>query len=181
MLVTMIIIASLLAGAVVLVSMQLSSSRSTDLSRSTTAAMYCAEAGVQAARVAVGMAQIADVESAIATSAGSGSNALDEPAWLTTAIDAAGSHDVNGDGAGPDFKVYLKDNDDEVVTSGSASVLSDDIDYKVWIVSTCLLYPETPQVVSELVEIPQVNGKMYDWQAGGAFGNNNYNFMQVTQ
>jgi hypothetical protein len=169
MLVTMIIIASLLAGAVVLVSMQLSSSRSTDLSRSTTAAIYCAEAGVQAARIAVGSAATSDLDSALASTS--------EPNWLASAI---GVHDANGDGVGSDYHIYLKDNDDEVANGGS-NVPTDDIDNKVWIVSVCDLFPETPQTVSELVEIPTVAGKMYDWQAGGAFGNNNYNFMQSTQ
>jgi type II secretory pathway pseudopilin PulG len=177
MLVTLIIISSLLAGAVVLVSMQLASNRSTDLSRSSVTALYCAEAGLHAARLAVGAAASTDLDAAVAASA---AGTTTEPAWLTTAINANGDHDVNGDNAGPDFHVYLKDNDDEVVNSVTNN-LADDIDNKVWVVSVCDPYPETPQSVSELLSIPVQVGKMYDWQSGGAFGNNNYNFMQVTQ
>jgi hypothetical protein len=177
MLVTLIIISSLLAGAVVLVSMQLASSRSQDLSRSSTTALYCAEAGLHAARLAVGTANSTDLDAAVAASAG---GTTTEPTWLSTAINVNGDHDVNGDNAGPDFHVYLKDNDDEVV-NGVANNLADDIDNKVWIVSVCDLYPETPQSISELISIPAASGTMYDWQAGGAFGNNNYNFMQSTQ
>jgi hypothetical protein len=173
MLVTLIIISSLLAGAVVLVSMQLASNRSTDLSRSSVTALYCAEAGLHAARAAVAEAASTDIDAAVAASAG---GTLTEPTWLSTAI---GSHSVSG-GSGGDFHVYLKDNDDEVI-SGGVNNLADDIDNKVWVVSVCDLYPETPQAVSELLSIAAVSGKLYDWQAGGAFGNNNYNFMQVTQ
>lgn len=179
MLVTIIIISSLLAGAVVLVSMQLASNRSTDLSRSSVTALYCAEAGLHAARAAVAEADATEIDAAVAASAG---GTLTEPTWLTTDINtnSATGHDVDGNGTGPDFHVYIKDNDDEVI-NGVANNLADDIDNKVWVVSVCDLYPETPQAVSELLDIAKQNATMYDWQAGGAFGNNNYNFMQATQ
>jgi hypothetical protein len=177
MLVTLIIISSLLAGAIVLVSMQLASNRSTDLSRTSVTSLYCAEAGLQAARAAVATAAATDIDAAVAASAG---GTLTEPTWLTTGINAIGDHDVNGDGTGPDFHVYIKDNDDEVINS-AANNLADDIDSKVWVVSVCDLYPETPQVVSEMLDVAKQNGTLYDWQAGGAMGNNNYNFMQSTQ
>jgi Tfp pilus assembly protein PilX len=176
MLVTLIIISSLLAGAVVLVSMQLASNRSTDLSRTSVTALYCAEAGLHAARAAVAAAASTDIDAAVTASAG---GTLTEPTWLSTAI-TAGGHDVDGISNGNDFHVYIKDNDDEVITGG-ANNLADDIDNKVWVVSVCDKYPETPQAVSELLSINVISGKMYDWQAGGAFGNNNYNFMQATQ
>ena len=178
MLVTIIIISSLLAGAVVLVSMQLASNRSTDLSRSSVTALYCAEAGLHAARAAVAEADATEIDAAVAASA---AGTLTEPTWLTTDINtlAATGHDVDGLG-GADFHVYIKDNDDEVI-NGVANDLADDIDNKVWVVAVCDLYPETPQAVSELLDIAKANATMYDWQAGGAFGNNNYNFMQATQ
>ncbi len=176
MLVTMIIIASLLAGAVVLVSMQLSSSRSTDLSRSSTAAMYCAEAGLHAARAIVGTAETSDINAAIAASNG-GAGTLTEPSWLSTGI---GVHDANGDGVGGDYHVYIKDDDDEVA-NGATNNPQIDINSKVWVVSICDIYPETPQALSELLDVSKENATLYDWQAGGAFGNGNYNFMQVTQ
>ena len=53
MLVTMIVISSLLAGASVLVSMQLASNRATDLTRTGLSAMYCAEAGLTSAHASV--------------------------------------------------------------------------------------------------------------------------------
>jgi hypothetical protein len=177
MLVTLIIISALLAGAVVLVSMQLASNPSTDLSRSSVTALYCAEAGLHVARAAVASAASSDIDLAVAASAG---GTLTEPTWLTTAINAIGNHDVDGGTASVDFHVYIKDNDDEVINS-VANNLADDIDNKVWVVSVCDKFPETPQAVSELLSINVISGKMYDWQAGGAFGNNNYNFMQVTQ
>jgi Tfp pilus assembly protein PilX len=173
MLVTLIIIAALLAGAVVLVSMQLSANRSTDLARSSTSALYCAEAGLHAARRHVANATLAERNGALAQSA---SGDLTEPAFLQALIT---SHDLDGDGI-DDFHVYLRDNDDEVAAGSAANDRAVDIDNQIWMVSVCDKYPETPKAVSELVNIVERAGALYDWQAGGAMGNNNYNFQNTT-
>ncbi len=172
MLVTLIIISALLAGAVVLVSMQLSSNRSTDLTRSSMTALYCAEAGLLAARRVIANAPATDRNAALAVSA---TGDLSEPAFLATGI---ASHDIDGDGVS-DFHVYIKDNDDELATAGSNNRAAD-IDNQIWLISVCDKYPETPKAVSELISIVDQTGTMYDWQAGGAMGNNNYNFQNTT-
>lgn len=172
MLVTLILIASLLAGAAVLVSMQLASNRGSELSRSGMTALYCAEAGLMAARPVV-IANSANWDTAVAASNGVADPA--EPSWLLSGIT---SHDLDGDGVA-DFKVYLRDNDDEVANSATNN-LDDDIDGRVFVVSKCLKYPDTPKAISELIELAQ-GGNLYDWQAGGAFGNNNANYQAKTR
>src|SRR5258706_16321808 len=87
MLVTMIIISSLLAGAAVLVSMQLASNRSSDVTRTGLAATYCAEAGLSAARQAVAN-NYADWQNQLAACNGLYPGA--EPAWV-----AGLNHDID--------------------------------------------------------------------------------------
>ena len=108
MLVTMIVISSLLAGAAVLVSMQLASNRSSDLTRTGLEATYCAEAGLDAARSVVA-ANFSNWAASLAA-CGSGPYPCAEPAWLSSAL---GNQNLSG-GSGSDYWVYIKDNDDEL-------------------------------------------------------------------
>jgi hypothetical protein len=162
MLVTLIIVAALLSGAAVLVSLQISSNRSTDLTRSGILAMYCAEAGVAAARPVVA-STYGSWPTAFATSS---VGDFAEPAWLSSGI---GNHDLDGDSVA-DFSVYLLDNDDEP----AANDLTVDADLQVFIVSRCLKYPDTPQEIRELV---LYNGatRCYPWQVGGCSSDGNTN------
>src|SRR5512135_2585388 len=104
MLVTLILIAALLAGAAVLVSMQVSSTRSSEVTRTGTSSLYCAELGLAAARPVVA------ANYALWKAGGAANFTLPtattpmEPSWLSTGI---GVHDANNDGAGPDYIVYL--------------------------------------------------------------------------
>src|ERR1044071_9447894 len=93
MLVTMIIIAALFAGGVVLVSMQLASNKSSEVGRTGMTALYCAEAGLSAARPVVAANQ-SNWATAIAAS-GASTPDTSEPSWLASGI---GSHDLDGDG-----------------------------------------------------------------------------------
>jgi hypothetical protein len=159
MLVTMVVITSLLAGAVVLVAMQLASGRSTDLTRTGLSAMYCAEAGLTASRATV--AGNYDQWSTSLTS-------TTQPAWLSN---TAFSHDLDGDGV-DDFAITIKDNDDE--TAPTPNDLAIDTDLKIFIVSTCIKFPDTPKQVSELIEYkPAAN--CYGSQEGGCNGRGNQN------
>ena len=106
MLVTMIIISSLLAGAAVLVSMQLAGNRASDLPRTGLEATYCAEAGLAIARQAV-MANVANWNTALAACLNV-YPCVPEPPWL-----ASLAHSVNGSGIGSDFTLFIQDNDDE--------------------------------------------------------------------
>src|SRR5688572_10505034 len=154
MLITLVIVAALLAGGSVLVSMQLSSNRATDLTRSGLAALHCAEGGLAEAHAAVAV-NSTDWDAWLGTGT--------EPTWLNS-ID----HDLDNDGAA-DFIITLKDNDDEIAPT--ANNASDDIDSRVWIISTCLKYPDTPKQVSELVSLG-ATGRCYDSQKNGCGGNN---------
>jgi hypothetical protein len=160
MLVTMIVIASLLAGAAALASMQLVSHHATDVSKSSMSALYCAEAGLAAARPVV-----ATNYSLWAGSLGTNT----EPNWLQ----AASSHDLDGDPSNdPDFVITLKDNDDEMPPLANDPL--HDSDAKLFVVSTCRLYPDTPKQIMELVQLSG-GGSCYDGQIGGCGGNANSN------
>lgn len=166
MLVTMIIISSLLAGAAVLVSMQLASNRSTDVARTGLAATYCAEAGLSVARTAVA-ANYQNWNAALTSC--NGVYPCAEPAWL-----ASIPHDIDNPADGyADFQVYIKDNDDEFGTGSNDP--NHDSDLRVFIVSRCIKYADTPKEVEELVEYSG-GGVNYRAQQGlGRYsgGNNN--------
>jgi len=154
MLITMILISALLAGAAVLISLQLASNRSTDLTRTGISALYCAEAGLTAARTI-----IAANQPLWNASLGSGT----EPTWLS-GVD----HDIDDDGAA-DFVITLEDNPDE-----ATPIPNVDADGRIFIVSRCIKYPDVPKVVKELVGYQQASN-CYASQQGGCAGNNNMN------
>lgn len=157
MLVAMILMAALLAGAAVLVSLQLGSNRSTELTKAGISALYCAEAGLTATR-----ATIAVNQSDWAPNLGTGV----EPTWLT-----AIEHDLDSDGS-DDFQVTLVDNDDEIPPTTDAPTV--DFDGKIYIVSRCTKYPDTPREVRELISFTEVS-HCYGAQRGGCGGNGNMN------
>ncbi|HEY3807557.1 MAG TPA: hypothetical protein VGL61_33375 [Kofleriaceae bacterium] len=166
MLVTMIVIASLLAGAAVLVSMQLASNRSSDLTRTGVSATYCAEAGLDAARSVVA-ANFANWGSAL-LACGSGPYPCTEPSWLSSAF----SHNLTG-GSGSDFWIYIKDNDDELPPN--ANNLQVDNDLSVFVVSRCIRYADNVKEVEELIQYSG-GGQDYRSQQGlGRYGNGNNN------
>lgn len=166
MLVTMIIIGALLAGAGVLVSLQLASTRSTDLTRSGMSALYCAESGLAAARQVV-IENYAQWNTSLAAAAGGD---LSEPAWLATGIGVV-AHDLDGDGSS-DFEVYLFDNDDE--QDPNPNDLTRDNDLQVFIVARCLKYPDTPKEIRELL-LYNGGSACSPYQTGGGGGDGNSN------
>ena len=112
MLVTLIIVSALIAGGAVLVSMQMSSNRGAEVTNTGVTALYCAEAGLAAARPVV-------VSSYLQWTGNLGTGT--EPSWLSS-ID----HDVDNDGAtAADFTITLKDNDDELSGTNDTSVDQD--------------------------------------------------------
>src|SRR6188768_1755395 len=117
LLVTMIIISALLAGAAVLATMQMRQSRGAEMSRTSITSLHCAEAGLTAARSLV-MSNYAQWNASLGMTT--------EPAWL-----APVNHDIDGDNVG-DFRITLKDNDDDTPND-----LTRDNDLTVYILSTC--------------------------------------------
>jgi hypothetical protein len=159
MLVTMIVVSALLAGAAVLVSMTLASSKSTDLERNGLASLYCAEAGMTLAQPVI-IANYSQWAGSLCTTMPN----CPEPPWLTAGF----NHDLDGDGV-PDVTVYIKDNDDEVPSNPAV-----DSDNKIFIVATCTKYPDTPKQVEELIlYIPTPT--CYQGQQGGCNGRGNNN------
>lgn len=154
MLVTMILMAVILSGAAVMVSMQMSSTRNAGMTRSKMSSVYCAEAGLVTARTAVSTSYAAWND---ALAAGT------EPSWLTSL-----DHDLDDDGS-PDFTITLRDNHDDTPDDQTR-----DNDLTIFIVSTCIKYPDTPTEVTELVR-HSGGGNCYDAQLGGCGGNANAN------
>ena len=152
MVMTLIVIAALLAGAAALTQLQLSSGKSATLQRTSTTALYCAEAGLAKAR---------SVVSASYPQWNSSLGQTTEPAWLAS-ID----HDVDDDGAA-DFEITLRDNHDD-------ADLTRDNDLAIYIVSTCIKYEDVQTTVTELVRWNGA-GNCYQAQLGGCGGNNNAN------
>ena len=154
MLVTLIIIASLLAGAAVLVGMQLATNRSTDLTRSGMTALYCAEAGLEAAHpIVANNYPLWNVQMCALPSEASCAPMASPATMLANENTQAPmfvplNHDLDGDG-NADFILYLRDDDDEVFPIPQNYAL--DNDQKIFIVSTCIKFPDTPKQVKELV------------------------------
>ncbi len=158
MLVTLILISALLAGGIVLTSMQMSSNRATDVTNTGVSATYCAEAGLAAARSVV----VANY-----TSWAGNLNTGTEPTFLN-AID----HDIDNPSDGiSDFTITLKDDDDELTGTNDLAV---DTNLRIFVISTCTKYPDSPKQVEELVRFTGA-GTCYKAQQGGNSGNGNDN------
>ena len=157
MLITLILMAAILAGAAVLVSMQLGANRATEVTRTGISALYCAEAGLTATRTT-----IAANKDTWGDYLGQGT----EPTWL-----AAIDHDLDGDGA-DDFVITLEDDTDELPPDPDAPLV--DTNDRVFVVSRCIKYADFPREVRELVG-NQTTSNCYNSQRGGCAGNGNMN------
>src|ERR1041385_1812807 len=158
MLVTLILIAALLAGAAVLVSMQLASNKSTDLSRTSMQSLHCAEAGLALARSSVqGNSSLWNswLQTATPTATPSTLSALIETA---AGSPSPAAQDLDGDGTA-DVVIFLRDNDDDADQATDA-------DGRVFVVSRCVKYADTPKEVEELVEMSGA-ATCYQAQEGG--------------
>jgi hypothetical protein len=157
MLITLILMAAILAGAAVLVSMQLGANRATEVTRTGISALYCAEAGLTATR-----STIAANKDTWGDYLGLGT----EPAWL-----AALDHDLDDDGV-DDFTITLVDDTDEIPPTGDDPLL--DVNGRMFVVSRCTKYADFPREVRELVGY-QETSNCYNAQRGGCAGNGNMN------
>ena len=169
MLVTLIIVSSLLGAAAVLTHIEMGSNRATALTRSGMTAEYCAEMGAERA-IPVVMANYNLWSATMCANANEATCVPSAPS-AEPALLSGINHDVDGDGV-PDFVLYLRDDQDEV---GSASQnYFVDRDQRVYIVATCIKFPDTPRQVKELVELASP-GTTYAGQQGGEWSNNNGN------
>jgi hypothetical protein len=139
--------------------LQLADTRSARYINEARGSLFCAEAGLSVARPYVA------------------NHAIDWPQMLDDDDDNDPDGypiegDLDGDGDA-DFRVEIRDNDDELPPATNDSGV--DIDATVFIVSTCLRYPDTPREVLEMVSYGG-GGFNYRNQSGqGAGGTNNAN------
>jgi hypothetical protein len=171
MLVTMIVVIALLSGAAVLVSMQVASNRSADITRTGLTSLYCAEAGLDAARPLVAANYVG-----WSTFLGTGN----EPTWLNpgctctpvgcTTCAPGINHDIDGDGLA-DFKITLVNNADHNPLTPTI-----DNDLSIFVVSTCInpKFPDVQKQVEELVYFSG-GGTCYHSQQGNCANNGNFN------
>jgi hypothetical protein len=154
MVIVMTILAALLAGGAIALYLQLSSTRAAGSIRESRSALYCAEAGLQAARPLIGANYAEWV------------NILDgdpdtDPSWYPV------RGDLDGDGVN-DYEVRIRDNDDEMPPLDNDPTRDNDL--RVFIISRCTKYPDTPREVLELVRF-EGGGNVYRNQSGQGSGN----------
>jgi hypothetical protein len=157
--ITMILVSALLAGGALALYLQLADTRGAQYVTESRASLFCAEAGLTGAR------------DYISTQAAQWPLMLD----TETTNDPDGypvEGDLDGDGV-MDWHVEVKDNDDEVAPTGNDPTI--DIDARIFMISTCIKYPDTPRSVLELISFSG-GGTNYRNQSGqGAGGSNNAN------
>jgi len=168
MLITMILISAILAGAAVLVSLQLSTNKSTEITSTGMRALHCAEAGLTLSRATV----------ASQRAAWAGNLAGVEPSWMSVV-----NHDIDGDSIA-DFYITLEDDDDEIPTNtDTVNKPLIDANQQVFLVSRCGTmvsgvftpkYADFPREVRELISVTNV-ANCYNGQKGGCGNNNNMN------
>jgi len=157
--ITMILVSGLLAGGALAVYLQLADTRGAQYVTESRAALYCAEAGLTGARDFVSL-NVAQWPSMLDTDTGN------DPDGYPV------EGDLDGDGVN-DWHVEIRDNDDERSPVDNDATI--DIDARIFMVSTCLKYPDTPRSVLELISFSG-GGTNYRNQSGqGAGGSNNAN------
>lgn len=155
MVLVMTILAALLAGGAVALYLQLSSTRSAGSIRESRSALYCSEAGLQAAREVVG-ANYAEWVNIL-----DGDPSTDPTTWYPI------TGDLDGDGTA-DYEVRIRDNDDELPPLPNDPTRDNDL--RVFVISRCTKYTDTPREVLELVKF-EGGGNVYRNQSGQGAGN----------
>ena len=151
MLVVTTILVALLAGGGVALYVQLQSTRTAGLAKGARTSLYCAEAGLNAAR-----SQMTNQQSLWPDLIDSDTS--NDPSWYPL------TGDYDGDGVN-DYEVRLVDNDDEVPSNTNL-----DSDGRHFLVSTCIQDNDFPRTVSELIEASN-SGYNYRNVSGGGPGN----------
>ena len=154
MIIVVTMITALMLGAGVALYLQIADTRGAGLIRASRASLFCAEAGLAASRPTIGAnytlwGDMLDTD------------ASNDPGWYPM------KGDIDGDGA-DDYEVVIRDNDDEFLPE----VLDPyrDNDLKIFVISRCTKYPDTPREVLELV-IYSGGGSVYRNQSGQGSGN----------
>jgi hypothetical protein len=156
MLVVMIVMAALMTAGGLAIYVSTSETRSTGYVAANRQALFCAEAGLAAARSHV-TANYAQWGAVLDADAGN------DPAWYP--VRGYLDDDATGEF---DYEVTIRDNDDEIAPAVNNA--AQDSDLQVYVSATCLKYPETPRTVTELVQY-QGGGYTYRNQSGQGAGN----------
>jgi hypothetical protein len=156
MFIVLLVVTSLMTVGLLAIYLTLGETKSTAYGVDSKAALYCAEAGLAKARplIAGNYAAWTNILAG---------NSANYPAWYPV----TGDIDVPGDGVN-DFVVTIRDNDDE--PAGVANDPTKDNDMRVFVVSKCTRYPETPREVTELIYYSGA-GNQYRNQSGQGVGN----------
>jgi hypothetical protein len=154
MIVVITMITALMLGAGVALYLQIADTRGAGLIRTSRASLYCAEAGLAASRPVIGAnytlwPDMLDTDD------------TNDPIWYPM------TGDIDGDGV-DDYEVEIVDNDDEFLPDTLDP--NTDNDLKIFVVSRCTKYPDTPREVLELV-IYSGGGSVYRNQSGQGSGN----------
>jgi hypothetical protein len=160
MVVVMMILLALLAAGAGVIYLQVSSTRATGLIRQSRDALFCAEAGLARTRNKIGA-----------------SYALWDDMLDTDPSNDPGGYPYTGDIDGDDeddWEVTIKDNDDE-----NPATLPNDLtknnDLKIFVVSKCIKYPDTPREIMELVTYTGAGNVYRDQNRQGSGGTDNAN------
>jgi len=157
----MVVITALLSAGAVALYLAIGDTRASGYASSSRSALFCAEAGLVAARSVVG----ANYASWPLLLDGDPQN---DPSWYPI----TGDIDDPADGV-PDYEVTLRDNDDELPPASDDP--NRDNDLRVFVVSRCTKYADTPREVLELV-VYSGGGNVYRNQSGqGASNGGNVN------
>lgn len=153
---SLIVLSGLLVAAGASVYLLTAETRSTGYTAMARKSLFCAEAGLAAARTVV-------ARNHAGWGAALDGNSANNPAWYPI----TGHLEANASGP-PDFTVTLRDNDDELPPLDNDPARDNDL--RVFIVSRCDKYPDYPRTVMELVEYSAA-GHTYRHQAGQGGGN----------
>ncbi len=157
MIIVATVLAALIAGGGVALYLQMASTRGAGYARTSRSSLYCAEAGLYAARTLIN------------NNVSLWNNMLSNtnlPSWYPI----KGDIDEPPDGV-MDYEVTIRDNDDEFPVPDP----NVDNDQQVFLISKCIKYPDDPREVIELVLFTS-GGNMYRNQADqGAGSTNNAN------
>jgi hypothetical protein len=150
MLLVATLLVALLAGGAVALYVQLQGTKSASLVKASKSSLFCAEAGVIAARPTL-------AQSYLNWPILLDGNAANDPSWYPL------TGDIDGDGVN-DYEVTIKDNDDEVPPAADDPEV--DTDRRVFAVGRCLKNSDVSRQVIELLVVGG-GGYVYRNQAGG--------------
>jgi hypothetical protein len=152
----MVLVASLLSGGALAVYLAIGDTRASGYTLSSRGALFCAEAGLASARALIGANYAAwplllddDPDN--------------DPSWYPIRADL----DSPGDGLA-DYEVTVRDNDDEMAPAPNDPRRDNDL--RIFVVSRCTKYTDTPRQVLELISYSG-GGNVYRHQSGQGASN----------